>query len=270
MEPLFAKPQKMYEAICGQPARDKVAKLVERSQTSWEKLQKYRSQVSYINISLFKYRELDQKCTKYLTNLPARRLGEPKAITVRQKQVKAVTSIAKYEDMVAHLQEKIGRHQQSLDKIEKWFKSLRRKIATGRHPGPQETIKDPDTLITNIGFRIAIQKVSAPKERPEEVCSCCQDSIDFRAGDACTLDCLHGYHMSCVSEWLEKAGNCPNCQQTTRIIFEFTHPEGDLQTPKRSLLQKSNFSIKQLFGEEELGDEEETEANTELEAQLGI
>lgn len=270
MERPFAKPDTMFEAIGTQPARHKVAKLLEESQRSQEKLQGYRSQVSYINASLLKYRELDQRCTKYLANLPPRRSGEPKAVSVSQKQVKAVTSIAKYEDILGHLQGKIGRHQERLNKIEKWFNSFRRKVATGSHPGAQVTIKDPDTLVTNIGFRIAIQKVSAPKERPEEVCSCCQDPIDFRAGDACMLDCLHGYHISCVSEWLEKAGNCPNCQQTTQTLFEFTNPEGDLQPPKRSIIQKSNISIKQLFGEEDLGETAATDANTKLEANLGI
>ncbi len=42
-------------------------------------------------------------------------------------------------------------------------------------------------------------------------CSICMD--DLKAGEKVTrLPCKHGYHHTCITEWLRNVSNCPVCK----------------------------------------------------------
>jgi len=55
------------------------------------------------------------------------------------------------------------------------------------------------------------EKYNSQQHRDIVECELCLE--EYKAGDELMrLPCMHAFHASCVSPWLQKAGSCPVCQ----------------------------------------------------------
>lgn len=229
-----AKLHKMFEHVSHLPTQEKAYKIVEQRQTCQEKLQEYRSELWLVRKKLSSYTRQKTSSELLLSQFAAGEVvAGPRIDEAKASVQKAGASIPKYESLQQSIKLRIERLERSLEHQEKLLQQIRLSTLRRAYQPQTHPTRQSGTLVMASGSQIDVQIVKVPKHKTPEVCSCCLEEVDFACGDACTLDCLHGYHFTCVSEWLKKAGKCPCCSQSTCTLFKFSS-DSDVQDEELS------------------------------------
>lgn len=242
-----AKLYKMFKHVPHLPTQEKAYKIVENIQVCQEQLQGLRSQLWIVGKRLRDYTHKKANSEQLLTQFAAGVVDAgPKIDEAKVVIEKAEASIPKYQSYQQCFKQRIERLERSLEHHEKLLQQIRLRIPQEAQLFNTRPLVQSDTLVMNSGSQIEVQLVKIPKLKTPEVCSCCLDEVDFNCDDACTLDCLHGYHFTCVSEWLKKAGRCPSCNQPTCTLFKFS-PDSQVTSSIQAVGVAELVSIDELL-----------------------
>ena len=64
-----------------------------------------------------------------------------------------------------------------------------------------------------------------------EDCSICLDAIQVSSTGRVELSCNHTYHLKCISKWMTKSNQCPNCRNTVSEMEKEKEKEKAKETP---------------------------------------
>lgn len=60
------------------------------------------------------------------------------------------------------------------------------------------------------------RRLASRYTKDDTQCTICLDDVEYGTR-AITLECDHVFHAHCITQWLDTARRCPNCNQTTSI-----------------------------------------------------
>ena len=60
--------------------------------------------------------------------------------------------------------------------------------------------------------------IRPPNKDIVETCSICREDFNKRVDPVCYLDCMHWFHVDCVTRWLDNKRNCPCCKGPVTLV----------------------------------------------------